>query len=866
MHPPAYTLNISNNTLMTSISKSLLDWLLVSAFLIISCNIQAQENKLKTETFKVAGACEHCKQRIENAANMLRITQANWTIETKSLTIRFDSTQLSIAQIQKKLASLGHTTNLFKADEHAYSHLPPCCQYARNEAASTETADTTIVQKKYLIKGIVLEEDKKGKLLPLPGAVIRDLNTNQLSATDSLGTFKITCSLPAHIRISYTGFEPDTLTITSAEEIKVILKNASHTHLQQVVVTSKRFSTYISSLSTLNTLHMGAKELTKAACCNLSESFETNPSIDVNYTDGVTGIRQIQMLGLSGIYTQITTENIPEIRGLPGSYGLTFIPGPWIESVQVTKGTGSVANGYESITGQINIEEKKPDTAEKLLINGYANNLSRIESNVNVTHQFNNYWSTGILTHASGVSAKIDNNNDGFLDIPIGRQLNIINRWEYTNPNGLEAQIALKALSDNRQAGQNDFDPAQDKLTNTHYGLGIELQQYQLSSKIGYVFPQEKYKSLGLILSAISYNNQSYYGLNTYDATQRSLYANLIYQSIIGTTAHKIRTGFSLIHDTYNETFATTNFHRKETVPGTFLEYTFTPTDKFTAIAGLRIDYHNQYHFITTPRLNLKYDIAHETQVRFSAGSGFRTANIFAENIGLFVSSRQYEISGPTLSYAYGLNPEKAWNYGLNLTHRFELKGRTGSLSIDAYRTVFTNQTVVDVDTDAQKVLFYDLKGQSYSNSIQAELNYEILNKLDIRLAYRWMNVATNYNGLLLAKPLVAKNRAFINVGYTTKNNWKFDFTTQWFDKKRLPNASEKYSPMYLQLMAQITKELNKKYDVYIGSENLTNYTQQDIIISADQPFSPNFDASMVWGPANGRLLYIGFRYKIKTN
>ncbi len=856
-----------------------LKYIIAVVLVMINLTATAQKKNIKTESFKVYGTCIQCKNRIETALADINVYKANWSIETKMLTVSYDSVKLSKTKISKKLASVGHDTEEFQADENTYNSLPKCCYYERYEkpteflpVSDSLQKDTVVKTETHTITGVILEENKKGKLLPLVNATVHCLNTNHAATTDSSGVFQLQCSIPIKIAVSYIGFKTDTVNITSPSDIKIILKNSSTSNLKEVVVNSRKQSTYISSLSTFNTLNIGSKELTKAACCNLSESFETSPSVDVSYADAVTGIKQIQLLGLSGNYTQITTENTPEIKGLAGSYGLTFIPGPWIEGIQVTKGTGSVANGYESIAGQINVEENKPDKMDKLFINVYANNLGRLETTVNLSKKLNDKWSTALLTHVNGVGVKTDDNKDGFLDIPIGRQFNVINRWRYADTKGVFAQFAIKALNDHRQAGQTDFNPSTDKLTTNKYGVGIDVEQYTFTGKLGYVFPQQKYKSIGFIFSANTYNNNSYYGLTKYDGKQNSIYANLIYQSIIGTTAHKFRTGLSFANDNYNEKYNTANFNRHEIVPGTFVEYTYTPGKKFTAVAGLRLDYHNEYGLITTPRLHLKYDFTPKTNLRFSAGSGFRTANIFAENAGLFASARQYNIVNPTSNYGYGLNPEKAWNYGFNLVHNFKANNRSGSFSVDAYHTSFTNQVVVDVDANPQKILFYNLKGKSYSNSIQVEFNYELIKKLDIRFAYRWLDVQTNYNGSLLEKPLIAKHRAFANVAYETNNHWKFDYTAQWFSKKRLPNTSSNpgdkqmgsYSPSFIQMSAQVTKQFGKKWDVYIGGENLTNYTQQNLIIAADQPFSPYFDGSIIWGPVNGRVLYAGLRFKIK--
>lgn len=846
---------------------------------VINFGATAQKKNIKTETFKVYGTCEQCKARIETALADIKVYKANWNIETKMLTVSYDSIKLSADKISKKLAAVGHDTEEFQTDDNTYKSLPKCCYYERYEKPVAALPAIDSIHKMALpkiethtITGIILEEDKKGKLLPLINATVYCLNTSHSTITDSSGVFQLASAIPVKVVVSYVGFKKDTVSITSASDIKIILKNSSASHLSEVVVKASNQRTYISSLSTFNTLNIGSKELVKAACCNLSESFETSPSVDVSYADAVTGIKQIQLLGLSGNYTQITTENTPEIRGLAGSYGLTFIPGPWIDGIQITKGTGSVANGYESIAGQINVEEKKPDKMDKLFINAYTNNLGRLETTVNLSKILNDKWSTALLAHVNGVGTKTDDNKDGFLDIPTGRQFNVISRWRYADSKGIFAQFAIKALNDQRQAGQTDFNPSTDKFTTNKYGVGINVQQYAFTGKLGYVFPQQKYKSIGFIFSANDYNNNSYYGLTKYDGRQTAVYANLIYQSIIGTTAHKFRTGLSFTNDNYNELYSNAKFNRHEIVPGTFFEYTYTPGTKFTAVAGFRLDYHNEYGLIATPRLNLKYDVTSKTNLRFSAGSGFRTANIFAENAGLFASARQYNIVNPSTNYGYGFNPEKAWNYGVNFVHNFKVNTHAGSLSIDAYHTSFTKQVVVDIDASPQKILFYNLHGKSFSNSIQAELNYELIKKLDVRLAYRWLDVQTNYNGTVAEKPLIAKKRAFINLAYEASNHWKFDYTAQWFSKKRLPNTSTNsidkqmgnYSPSFIQMSAQVTKEFSRKLDVYIGAENLTNYAQKNLIISANQPFSQYFDGSIIWGPVNGRVLYAGVRFKIK--
>lgn len=843
--------------------------------LVIGLTSTAQNKNTKTESFIVLGNCEQCKHRIEKTLADFGTVTTNWEISTNLLTVSYDSLILSKEQIQKRIASLGHDSKEFKAPYEVYKNLPKCCKYDRlqfeekDQKASLNKSEIKNITNA-TITGVVLEEDSKGKLYPLSNATVQCLHSNLIVSTDSLGVFHINCSFPLSLAISYVGFKSDTINIITANTVKVILKNSSTTQLKEVVIRSKNPSTYVSSLSTFNTLNLSLKELTKAACCNLSESFETTPTVDVSYADAVTGVKQIQLLGLSGQYTQILTENLPEIRGLAGSYGLNFIPGPCIESIQLTKGVGSVVNGYESIAGQINVEEKKPDKQEKLFVNAYANNLGRLETTANLSSRINKNWSSALMLHANGVQKKLDNNNDGFLDIPTGRQYNFMNRWKYADANGLFSQITIKYLTDQREAGELLYNKSNDYLTTNRYGVGIDVEKFEIAGKIGYLFPQHKYKSVGLMFSNIWYNNQSYYGLTQFTGKQNSLYANLIYQSIIGNTDHKFRTGFSFVKDNFQEIIQSKLYQRTEIVPGAFFEYTYS-ANKFTAIAGIRQDYHNQYNIITTPRLHLKYDFDVKTNLRFSVGSGFRVANIFTENVGLFVSSRAYNILNPTNQYGYGLAPEKAWNYGLNFIHNFRNPEHPGSVSIDFYHTNFANQTIVDVDAHPQKINFYNLDGKSFSNSIQVEVNYELFKKFDVRLAYRYLDVQTTYHQLLLERPMIAKHRAFINLAFETSTQWKFDLTTQWTGKKRLPSTvmnpttqqMDTYSPSFIQINAQVTKQFGKVWDIYIGAENLTGFMQQNLIIDASSPFSQYFDASMVWGPMNGRIIYLGLRYKL---
>lgn len=644
--------------------------------------------------------------------------------------------------------------------------------------------------------------------------------------------------------------------------------------LDEVIIRQRQKSTTINMLDPLKQEKIGSRELLKAACCNLSESFETTPSVDVAFTDAVTGYKQIQMLGLAGPYTSITRENIPDARGLSAVTGLSFTPGTWIESMQLSKGTGSVVNGYESVAGQINVEWRKPFEEKEELwhLNLYQSSQGRTEGNLVYRKQFNEHLSSNLFLHGRSQWMKQDQNGDGFLDQPLDKQFIGANRWFWFGPKGWEIQGGVKGIYVENEGGQWNYRQGTEQVAGNPWGFGLDIKRIEGWAKIGHMFPNKPATSIGLQLSGLYHSQGAVYGARNYDATQRSFYANLIYQSIIGNTNHVIKGGLSTIADQFDENWEGFPYKRNELVPGAFAEYAYTHSEKFNLVAGLRGDYHNLFGAFLTPRLHLRYAPLKRTVIRASAGRAQRTANIFAENMGYMASNRSFVIVGSGSGKAYGLDPEVAWNFGLNLTQKFQLDYRDGALSLDYYYTHFENQVVADVE-DAHSVRFYNLANASFANSFQVQLDYELIHNLDLRLAYRWFDVRTEYTGTLKQKPLIAAHRAFLNAGYETRSKWKFDATLQWIGSKRIPSVHEYHgpgvtgestSPSFVQLNAQISKSWKDDVELYLGGENLTNYMQHDLVIGAQDPYAAGFDASMVWGPVMGMNVYAGVRLKIR--
>lgn len=711
-------------------------------------------------------------------------------------------------------------------------------------------------------------ENIDGKNVPLVGANIYWANTTKGTISNNGGDFTIEYVEGKYLLVaSFIGYISDTINVQKSGEIEFVLNNS--VELEQVEVVRRSRTVEFSMLEPIKVEKIGEGELKKAACCNLSESFETNPSVDVSFTDAITGTKQIQMLGLSGPYTQITNENMPDIRGLSAIYGMEYIPGPWIESIQLNKGTGSVVNGYESIAGQINVELRKPETADKLYFNLYGNNESRIEGNLNLKHRFNDEISTALLLHGRNQSVAMDGNEDGFIDKPLGKQYIVLNRWDIFTKKGNEARFGIKATQVDNYGGEKGYSPEGET---GRWGMEMKTDRYEAWLKLGKVSATKEYQSFGSQYSALNHNQKSVFGNKIYDAEQTSAYANFIFQSAFGDTRYKYRAGASFQYDKLSEQLDSLKFEREEIVPGIFYEFTLSPTPKFDVVVGVRGDYHNNFGLFFTSRVHIRYAPYEKTVFRISAGRGQRTASILAENSSVLASSREVIVFGTDNSMPYGLEAEKAWNFGANFTQKFRLDYREGAISFDAYHTQFVNQAVVDLDESAQQVLFYNLDGKSFSTSIQSQIDYELFKRLDIRLAYRWYNVKTQYMSGLKDKPLTSKDRAFVNLAYSTQKHWKFDFTTQWYGKKRIPSTAanpEQYqldenSPSFFQMNAQVSKVWKERFEAYIGVENMLDYKQENPIIAADDPFGPNFDSSLIWGPVSGRMVYAGLRLRIK--
>lgn len=711
-------------------------------------------------------------------------------------------------------------------------------------------------------------KDQAGE--PIIGANVFWKNISGGVATREDGTFSISKPDKSnHLIVSFIGYENDTIQVNDKKAVlDVVLREGME--LSEVQIVSRKLSTLKLRSSVMNEEIITSDELCRAACCNLGESFVTNPSVDVSYSDAATGAKQIKLLGLSGTYVQMLTENIPNYRGAASPYGLGYVPGPWMHSIQVSKGISSVKNGYEALTGQINVEFKKPQLPEAdwVSANLFASTTNRYEANADATVKLSKRWSTSLLAHYENETKAHDGNDDGFADIPRIEQYNFWNRWAYMGDHYV-FQAGIKALDESRKGGQVSHSgvPAADR-----YEIDIDTRRYEAFTKNAYIFNKEKNTNLALILSGTLHNQDALYGREIYNVDQSNAYASLMFETKF-TKEHNLSAGFSYNYDGYDQHYRLTNnaetpltkAFARESVGGAYAQYTFNLDNKFVLMAGLRGDHSSEYGFFVTPRAHIKYNPNDFVHFRLSAGKGYRTNHVLAENNYLMASSRK-------VSIADHLDQEEAWNYGASISGYIPLFGKTLNLNLEYYYTDFLKQVVVDMDTNPHEVAFYNLDGRSYSQVFQVEATYPFFQGFSLTAAYRWTDAKTTYNHQLMEKPLTGKYKGLVTASYQTPLGlWQFDATWQMNGGGRMPNpytladGTSSWDARYKgfsQLSAQVTRYF-RRWSIYIGGENLTNFKQKNPIIDAADPWGDRFDSTMIWGPVHGAKGYIGVRFNL---
>ena len=718
---------------------------------------------------------------------------------------------------------------------------------------------------------------------PLPGATVMWKGSGVGTETDAFGFFQIEVRRnPDTLRVSMVGYETVDVLYNGESFLEVPLEPG--VLLESADVVFEERSQSVSLLNPLNIQQLSRKELCKAACCNLSEAFETNASVDASFTDAVTGTRQIHMLGLAGKYTQLLVDNLPGPRGLNVVQGMSFIPGPWIENIFISKGVGTVMSGYESLTGQINVGHRNPDSAEPFFLNLFYGSGGRSEFNHVSKHKMGRRLDMVVMTHGEFRQRENDRNQDLFLDMPLQKDFVVRNEWRFVGDRGLRAEFALSGVDMNRDGGI----VGEEGIAASPWAASTEIQRAEVNAKLGYVLPGQEGRSWGSQWTASTHHHRHVFGNRHYKGQQNTFRANVLRVGFLGSENRQFSAGVSYLYDDFLESgtwnaspteinAAYTTWMRTEHVPGAFLETTWTGNPRAMVVAGVRVDKHNIWGTIVTPRLHARWSATEQTSLKLVAGTGFRTPNVLMEELGVWASNRTWKVNE-------ALEPEQGWNAGLNVTSKFKLLYRDADFAVDAYWTEFQNRAVVDLDADAHAVEIYNL-GDRTSRSLtgQAELGWSVHRRWDMRLAYRYVHATTERKGAeeagTMLDPYVPKHRAFTQWSYHSKPNakaaqWNADFTVQWVGPQRIPRpdgqfdnrAASKLEDDFVVFNGQVSRVFAPGIDLYLGVENIMNFKQQNPIVAWDlaygdgQAFQENMDASLVYGPIFGRMFYLGGR------
>lgn len=666
--------------------------------------------------------------------------------------------------------------------------------------------------------------------------------------------------------------------------------------LDAAVFVGRQDGNYLSKRTPIRTEVISSAGLHKMACCTLAESFENSASVTVGYSDAVTGARQIRLLGLSGVYTQMLDENRPVMRGLSAPFGLSYVPGQWLESIQIAKGAASVINGVESVTGQINMEYRKPTDEKPLFLNASVMSDTKLDFNIASSLQLGQKWSTVILGHVSGNVRSFDHNHDGFMDDPMMLQFNLANRWLYLADNGVQVRFGVKALHDTRKGGQEGYDHDtyqewEDGYADDPWGSDIVNKSIGGYLKVGIPLSEDNSQNIAIVADYSYTDMDSWFGQSTWLGSQHSVFGNLMYQNEIN-ESHRFTVGIGGTFDRYDEYI--NRYVRSETMApayvndritglataGVFGEYTFTAGEKFTSIVGLRGDWYKGDGFKFSPRVTLKYSPVDKIAIRLNGGRGLRYANPLIDNIGVFSTGKLF--SGNFEEHTL----EDAWTFGGNLTYYLPFGASSNTyISFDYFRTAFSQQMIVDYEHLNNTISFYNLDGRrSYTDNFQVDFNVEPVERFTVTATFRYTDARVTLEGQgLVEKPMTSRYKGVLNMQYATNlNKWIFDFTAsvngpcRVYDFMRdLKDADGNrlyvngYTPVYPLLYLQVTRRF-KGVDVYIGGENLTNFRQKNVILGSRDSSTglvsahqPSFDASAVWGPIMGARFYAGVRFTL---
>ncbi|NOT36636.1 MAG: TonB-dependent receptor [Saprospiraceae bacterium] len=719
-----------------------------------------------------------------------------------------------------------------------------------------------------IVTGTVVDSKNQG----LEGVMVFFLNTTVGTRTLKDGSFVIEKpNNENRLVIRYLGFKEDTL-ILKDDQTQLFLQLKEGVDLQDVTITGTRSSHSFSLLNPQNVETLTSKEFRKAACCSLAESFQTSNTVDLAYSNAVVGNREIQFLGLRGMYTQQLVENRPVFTGILNTFGYDFIPGTWLDQINIQKGASSALHGAQSMTGAINTGLKKPDLDYPVYVNGYADYHGRFEGNLHLNKSWSDFDHSGIYLHASRHSGFRDHNKDGFFDDAKNNLLNgmIKNTFFGTSWEGM---VNAQALHNTRSGGEvNDQGKYSFQQTITHTNL---------SGNLGYVGFENPSQSTGSIYDlAFSELYGSFGTEHQFSNKEKRGLIQFIYSHAFSDDKHKITVGPALTYNEAHEKLTGLNnfdHHYKEITPGIFADYDIKfgemecdDLKRWIISTSHRLEYIKSSKLFWTPRASLRYNIDEEWTTRLSIGRGYRFFRLVSDQLSLLTTNRMWIINDLP-------EYESSWNYGLNLVGKPTIFNKAAELNFDFYVTRFEEQLVLDLDADIPTrplAIFSSLNGDSRAVVLSGTFSYPITNQITAKTGLRYQDTKQTNSTGFRDQVMIPKWRGLLSIDFeSTDKKWLCNFATHYIGKMRLPDKTyypgdlihdhREYSKPYFHLQAQANYTY-QLWEFYVGCENITNYTQHQAIIDPLNSSGPFFNASEIYAPINGIKPYIGFKYRIE--
>ncbi len=728
----------------------------------------------------------------------------------------------------------------------------------------------------FILSGSILAQNEqtgiKSQLVdqsgtPIIGAWISINHTGPKVQTDENGYFILnTVTWPAHLDVDLGD---ENIVHVNVSDTTAALKITANkvVELKEVVIKEK-VNRELNTLETRNVETIGKREFQKAACCRLSESFDNSGSVSVSETDAVTGAKEMEILGLRGIYSLMTLDNMPDFSGINYPFALDMIPGTWLNQVAISKGISNAINGSNGFSGQVNIGLKNPFEEPPLFVNVYGNTMGRFEANVHLNKVLKNpAFATGLFVHGSKNFVKTDYNNDNYLDMPLSSQFNVLYKIAMNGLGPWESGLSVHFVKDQREAGQANVDPEHP------YVAKSDAQRFAISGNTGFVGFDKEGRTMGFKYQYSNNLLDANYGALNYAGKQTKGYFQALYEDRFDEGNHIIYAGGSLLAEKLEQVISNGDYDRKEFVPGVYAEYSYNPeltadsrfVKRFGLVATIRADFHNLYGTQVAPTLTAKYNLSQDQVVRANIGKGYRTPYFFTDNISSFVNGRQFSIESE-------LEAEEAINYGVSYVLKSKIADRNFTFNGDLYQTSFQNQIIVDQETDLKSVRVSNLEGNSKTTSGLLSSSYDVIDGFNVKVAYKWNHIVFDQQGIEVHKMLVPKHRVLLALHYTTwDENWEFSNTTTWLGNQEylvrtLENGNaiqERHEAKpYLTTNAQVTRKF-KAFDIYVGGENLTNERQKLPIQGMDNPQGSLFDVSQVYAPLMGIRGYVGLRWTL---